>query len=142
MLSLSNNDTAAFCFSREVYLKKNLEIPNSEGWVALNDSKEIMGYAVAIQAQEKYGWLVIPFIADNASVAEALLVRISKIVLDQPNKTLSMNIPGVNKGAMELAQRFCGSVNFKIRRMFSMDPPQVIVENHKNKIYSINFCVG
>ena len=53
-----------------------------------------------------------------------------------------MNVPGLNKVAMELAQRFCGSVNFKTRRMFSVDPPQVIVENHKKKKFSTNLYVG
>ena len=123
-------------------MKKILEIPNSNGWVALNDSKEIVGYVVANLVQEEYGLLLLPLFADDASIAEGQLVKMSTIVLDQPNTTLSMNIPEVNKMAMGLAQRFCGSVSFKTRKIFSRDPPQVMVENHANKIYSMSLYVG
>ncbi len=141
--SLLKYDTDAFCYSREVYLKKMKEISNSEGWVATDKGGEIVGYVVARYTSEMHGWFLIPLIANNSSIAKALLVELSKFLIHQPVKSFSMSIPGINKNSLCLAEQFGEKQLFETRRMFAKgNPPDKMVENHANIIFAMSCAIG
>ena len=140
--SLLKYDTSAFCYSRESYLRKVLEVPDSEGWVAVNKEGNIVGYVVAKFTLEVYGWFLLPLIADDASIADSLLVNVSKFLCDQPVKRFTMTIPSINEKCMTIAQKFSEKLLFESCRMFRGTPSDKMVENHANIIFSMSYVVG
>ena len=140
--SLLKYDTYAFCYARESYLRKVLEVPDCEGWVAVNKEGTIVGYVVAKFTLEVYGWFILPLIADDASIAEALLVNMSKFLSKQPPKRFTMTIPAINEKCMTFAQKFSEKLLFDTRRMFKGSPSDQMVENHAKLIFSTSPALG
>jgi len=138
--SLVEYDTNVFCYSRETILKSVREIPGRKGWVASNQDGKIVGYTIASLASE---WLIVPIIADTRSIAEALLVELSKFVTSQPVKLFRMSIPAINKSAMAFANEHSKVLNFESRRMFARgEPTQTMTESHAKYIFSMDVAIG
>ena len=135
-------DRSAFGYSRDAYIKKLLEIPDSEGWIALNTNHEIVGYVIARKVQKEYGWYVAPLIAENKMIAEALFVEVARSAESNSIEILSLAIPEVNQNAMDFVEKFGGIIKFETVRMFSSDPPEAVLNGYTNKTYSINLYVG
>ena len=129
-------------FSCSERVTKLLEILVSEGWVALNTSEEIVGYVIARKAIKEYGWCVVPLMAKDKYIAEALLAETARFAESSSNKTLFLVIPEVNQNAMDFVEKFGGTMKFDCVRMFSSDPPEAIVSGYSKNTYSLNLFVG
>ena len=141
--NLTKYDSNIFCYSRESYLKIVGEVSESEGWVATNQEGKIIGYVVARLSMEVYGWFILPLIADDISVAEALLVEMSKSVSSQPVKTFTMNIPDINESAMAFAKHHAEEMILESRRMYANgEPSDCTVANHAKRIFSVSYTIG
>ena len=140
--SLLKYDTSAFCYSRESYLKKVLEVPDCEGWVAMNKVGNIVGYVVARFTLEVYGWVLLPLIADDVSIAEALLVKASMSLCEQPVKRFTMTIPAINEMSVTFAQKYSEKLLFDSCRMFKGTPSDKMIENHANVIFAMSHAAG
>ena len=141
--SLLQYDRNVFCYSRESYLKKVLEVPDSEGWVALSAEGEIVGYVVARFTLDTYGWFLLPLIAENVTVAEALIVELSKFLVTQPVTKFTMTIPDINNAAVCLAHKLSASLILESCRMFTRgNPPDKMTQNHASTIFSMSYAVG
>ncbi len=141
--SLLRYDTNAFCYSREIYLRKVGQLSGNEGWVATDPNGQITGYVVARQALDFSEWLLFPLIADNLSVAKALLMELSRFLVNQPAKSFTMVIPNVNTCAITFAEKLKGKKVSETRRMFANGPPSdKMVKNHAELIFGTNPSLG
>ena len=140
MKYLVEYDSNIFCYSRESYLKIVGEVSESEGWVATNQEGKIIGYVVARLSLDIYGWFILPLIADDISVAEALLVEMSKSV---SVKNFTMTIPDLNESAMAFAKKNANQMMLESRRMYTNGKPSDrIIENHAKNIFSGSYALG
>ena len=90
-----------------------------------------------------YGWSLLPLVADDISVAEALLVEMSKSVSSQPVKQFMMTTPDINESALAFAKQNAKQMILETRRMYSNGKPSDrIVKNHAKHIFSGSVDLG
>ena len=71
-------DRFIFGTARRKFLEKWITVPGSFGWVAVNEKKDIVGYAVLKQvirdAGTEIGMAMAPLFANNVNIAKLLLL--------------------------------------------------------------------
>ncbi len=124
---IMNYDLTCFGYKRETFLKH---------WLALSDSNafkfskmgEVYGYAVIRKVNS--GFKIGPLFADNDEVAEELYKACLNSAVEMP---VYLDIPVINKGAVELVKKYQAKYVFECARMYYGEQPDVDI----NKVYGI-----
>lgn len=116
-------DRACFPAQRTAFLQHWLRLPAAAalGYV---EQGRLRGYGVIRPCRQ--GYKIGPLFADNAHIAEALLVALAAAVLaDAP---LYLDVPEVNAPALALAQHFGMQAVFGTARMYVGPSPRLALE--------------
>lgn len=131
-------DVSVFGYTRVSFLRKLVNI--SEGWVARNSHKEIVGYcAIRECIIDDCGWNLGPWYANDFTTAKSLLNTAAKFAENCSNiaSVLSCYIPEINEEAMRLAKSI-STPGKGYPRMFCRSKPEVIVKNCKERVFAIS----
>ena len=144
--SLVTYDTSVFGYFRKHFVSKMLSLSACEGWAAMNEDREIVGYcAVRESVVDNCGWVLGPWYANNTSVAQQLLQQAADFVAAQPvqfRSALVCVVPGVNKEAMRVARSLTKEAA-GFTRMFARSKPQAVIANCENRVFGMSSaCVG
>ena len=124
---LLNYDIECFGFKRLNFLKNWLTIPNSKSFKYM-ENNSLKGYAVIRKV--KLGYKIGPLFADNPDIAEALF----KACLDSAvGKLIYIDIPVINKEAMNLVRKYNARYVFECARMYYGEKPKTAID----KVYGI-----
>jgi hypothetical protein len=124
---LLNYDIECFGFKRLEFLKNWLTIPNSKSFKYM-ENNSLKGYAVIRKV--KLGYKIGPLFADNSDIAEALF----KACLDSAvGKLIYIDIPVINKEAMNLVRKYNARYVFECARMYYGEKPKTAID----KVYGI-----
>ena len=100
---LNDYDASVFGASRYSFLRNWINIPGSLGWVALDDNKNIIGYAasrpVIVGGGTEMGLAMAPLIADDPQIAKLLLKTAADTYIDiygSPNTKFDLVYPDGN----------------------------------------------
>jgi GNAT superfamily N-acetyltransferase len=117
--SVDKYDRLCFGFSRSRFLKNWLQMPRINTF-KFSEKRHLQGYAVMRKAL--IGYKICPLFAENSEVAEALL----KACLNQvPGEYVYLDIPMVNKAAVELTQKYNSIYVFECARMYYGKAPEM-----------------
>ncbi len=120
-------DKQCFGFDRPQFMIPWLKIPGSKSFKFM-EGDVLKGFAVIRKVNP--GHKVCPLFADNIAVAEELYKACLNAVAGD---LLYLDIPVVNKAAVDLVKKFGGRYVFECARMYNGTPPAVNV----NKIFGI-----
>lgn len=120
-------DKKCFGFARPQFLKPWLKLPQTKTFKYV-EGGSLKGFAVVRKANT--GYKVCPLFADNADIAEELYKACLNSVVGE---VLYMDIPVINKGAVELIKKHKAIYAFECARMYYGNPPNIDI----NKIYGI-----
>ncbi|MEM9545194.1 MAG: GNAT family N-acetyltransferase [Bacteroidota bacterium] len=120
-------DTKCFGFERSDFLSNWLEIPTSETFKYIHEG-EILGYATIRKVDS--GFKIGPLFANDEKIAEELYKACLKHAIGQP---VYLDIPTVNRGAVELVKKYQATYVFECARMYYGKIPQTPVD----KVYGI-----
>ncbi|MFZ0452604.1 MAG: GNAT family N-acetyltransferase, partial [Ignavibacteriaceae bacterium] len=105
-------DKQCFGFYRPQFLKPWLKLPGNKTFKYTEDDK-LKGFAIVRKADK--GYKVCPLFADNEMIAEELYKACLNSV---QGESLFLDIPVVNKGAVNLIKRYNGTYVFECARMY------------------------
>jgi GNAT superfamily N-acetyltransferase len=120
-------DLQCFGFERPQFMKPWLKLPKSKTFKFIENG-EFKGFAVMRKANK--GFKICPLFADDATVATELYKACLNAV---PGEPVYLDIPLVNKAAVELTKAFNTTYVFECARMYYGKPPDIPV----NKIFGI-----
>lgn len=120
-------DKQCFGFYRPQFLKPWLKLPGNKTFKYTEDDK-LKGFAIVRKADK--GYKVCPLFADNEMIAEELYKACLNSV---QGESLFLDIPVVNKGAVNLIKRYNGTYVFECARMYYGKPPDIDI----NKVFGI-----
>ncbi len=120
-------DKQCFGFYRPQFLKPWLKLPGNKTFKYTEDDK-LKGFAIVRKADK--GYKVCPLFADNEMIAEELYKACLNSV---QGESLFLDIPVVNKGAVNLIKRYNGTYVFECARMYYGTPPDIDI----NKLFGI-----
>lgn len=136
-------DTSVFGYVRQLFVEKMLLLCN--GWAALNEDGDIVGYcAMKESIVEKCGWVLGPWYANDINIARLLLIKAANFVssLSQSDSNgLVIVVPGLNQESMKLARSVAKEINGFIR-MFAKSKPERIVKNSEKRVFGVSSCIG
>lgn len=114
---LMDYDRDCVGYGRQVFLRSWLRAPNSQGFKFMQDNR-LCGYAVIRKAIE--GYKIGPLFADTSEVAEELYRACLNASIGQP---VFLDIPVINKGAVELVRKYEARYVFECARMYLGEAP-------------------
>ena len=115
-------DVSHFGYSRTIFLKNWLDMPESKA-IKYTENSKILGYAVVRKAE--HGYKIGPLFADNAIIAEELF----KSCLDMaPNNAIFLDIPTTNQHAVSLVEKYNGKYVFECARMYYGAAPKIAID--------------
>ena len=120
-------DRQCFGFSRPQFIKPWLKLPGNKTFKYVEDG-ELKGFAIVRKANK--GYKVCPLFADNEMIAEELYKACLNSVAGEP---LYLDIPVVNKGAVNISKKYNATYVFECARMYYGKPPEVEID----KIFGI-----
>lgn len=120
-------DRQCFGFERPQFMKPWLNLPESKTFKFIENG-ELKGFAVMRKANK--GYKICPLFADDAAVATELYKACLNAV---PGELVYLDIPMVNKAAVELTKAFNTTYVFECARMYYGKPPDIAIE----KIFGI-----
>ncbi len=126
---IARYDTALFPAPRHQFLKLWLTQPESIALAALHD-KQVVGYGVIRKC--RIGYKIGPLFADNNDIANKLYLALCHFV--EPGIKVYLDVPEVNKTAVELAESYGMQKVFGTARMYTKSQPDIDV----NKIFSVS----
>ena len=130
---LMKYDDQYFPVSRPKFLKNWITEPESLTLVYYQNSK-LIGYGMIRKCVT--GYKIGPLFADNKLVAEKLFERLNNFAENSP---IFLDIPEVNKGALELVNKYKMKPMFETARMYTKKMPLI----NLNKVFGITtFEVG
>jgi GNAT superfamily N-acetyltransferase len=124
---LMDYDIDCVGYDRKVFLRSWLRTPNSQGFKFMQDNR-LCGYAVIRKAIE--GYKIGPLFADTSEVAEELYKACLNASIGQP---VFLDIPVINKGAVELLRKYEARYVFECARMYLGEAPHSSI----NKVFGI-----
>lgn len=120
-------DKQCFGFSRPQFMNPWLELPDNRTFKYTVDGK-LRGFAIVRKAME--GYKVCPLFADNSEIAEELYKACLNSVAGDK---LYLDIPVINRGAVELIKKYNAQYVFECARMYYGNEPEVV----KDRIFGI-----
>jgi GNAT superfamily N-acetyltransferase len=120
-------DTICFGFPRGRFLKTWLALPGSYSYL-VRDNGRIAGFASMRKVLN--GYKICPLFADSAEIAGALY---RACLSSAPGEEVFLDVPVVNRSAMQLVESYNASYVFECGRMYHGTPPPLPLE----KIYGI-----
>jgi len=120
-------DIKCFGFKRLAFLKNWLNIPNSKSFKYM-ESSNLKGYAVIRKVHS--GYKIGPLFADNTEIAEELFKACLKNAI---GKLVYIDIPVINKGAVNLVKKYNAKYIFECARMYYGQNPKTATD----KVYGI-----
>lgn len=115
-----NYDATFFTNSRQLFLKRWLEMPESRTLTALNREGDIVGYGTVSRTNE--GYKVAPFIANDDKIADSLYKGLCHIVGNE--KRVFLDMPQANPATARFAEQFKMEKVFDTMRMYSGKIPE------------------
>ncbi len=125
---IARYDTALFPVPRHQFLKTWLTQPESMALAALQD-KQIVGYSVIRKC--RIGYKIGPLFADNKDIANKLYLALCNFV--ELGSQVYLDVPEVNKAAIELAESYGMQKVFGTARMYTKSQPNIDI----NKIFGV-----
>ena len=123
--NLLKYDTSAHVFPRQSFLEKRVFAPNCFASVALNDTGDVVGYAVVRTTLRKED--VGPLFADNSQIARGLYDDIcTKAAAEDPRAIIAVDVPYgnlTNPDTLRLVNELLGKPSFKCMRMYRKGVP-------------------
>lgn len=120
-------DMTCFGFKRETFLKNWLALDQSHAY-KFTKNHILKGFAVIRKVN--VGYKIGPLFADNTAVAEELY----RVCLNSTKgKLVYLDIPLVNKSAVELVKKYDAKYAFECARMYYGNPPKV----NMDKVFGI-----
>lgn len=114
---LMDYDRDCVGYGRQVFLRSWLRAPNSQGFKFMQDNR-LCGYAVIRKAIE--GYKIGPLFADTSEAAQELYRACLNASIGQP---VFLDIPVINKGAVELVRKYEARYVFECARMYLGEAP-------------------
>ena len=115
-------DKQCFGFSRPRFMKLWLNLPETKTFKYMKGD-ELKGFAVVRKANT--GYKICPLFADNEIIAEELYKACLNSVIDEP---LYLDIPVINKGALNLVKKYSAKYVFECARMYYGPIPKMNIE--------------
>jgi GNAT superfamily N-acetyltransferase len=125
--SILEYDKICFGFSRLQFIRPWLKLPNTKTFKYVKNG-QIKGFAIVRKAD--VGYKICPLFADNESIARELYKACLNSVID---KSLYLDIPEVNQGAVNIIKEFDSKYVFECARMYYGKAPDIDIE----KIYGV-----
>jgi GNAT superfamily N-acetyltransferase len=125
--SILDYDKQCFGFSRPQFIKPWLMLPGNKTFKYTENDK-LRGFAIVRKADK--GFKVCPLFADTEIVAEELYKACLNSV---QGDSLFLDIPVINKGAVNLIKKYSGTYVFECARMYYGNPPDINI----NKVFGI-----
>ncbi|NQX85749.1 MAG: GNAT family N-acetyltransferase [Flavobacteriaceae bacterium] len=119
---LVDYDLECFGYERREFLKNWFVIPNSKSF-KFSEKNELKGYAVIRKVNS--GFKIGPLFADNDEIAEELYKACLNSVV---GKTVYLDIPVINKGAVGLVKKYGAKYIFECARMYYGDFPKMNID--------------
>ena len=120
-------DKQCFGFVRPQFMKPWLKLPGNKTFKYVEEGR-LKGFAIVRKANK--GYKICPLFADNESVAEKLYIACLNSVIGKP---LYLDIPVINKGAVNIIKKYNATYVFECARMYYGKPPEVAID----KIFGI-----
>ncbi|WP_299553325.1 GNAT family N-acetyltransferase [Seonamhaeicola sp.] len=124
---LADYDLECFGYKREAFLKHWLMLPDSKSY-KFSENNEIKGFAVIRKVNS--GFKIGPLFADHDAIAEALYKACLNSAI---GASVYLDIPVINKGAMDLVKTYNAKYVFECARMYYGKPPKTAID----KVYGI-----
>lgn len=121
-------DNQVFPTSRETFLKTWIRQPESLSLAYVKDG-ELMGYGVVRKCRT--GYKVGPLFANDKEIANSLFQQMRSFVSN--GSPIFLDVPEVNKPAVELAESYQMRPMFQTARMYTKNPPKIEI----NKIFGV-----
>ena len=115
-------DKQCFGFSRPQFLVPWLALPNNKIFKYIEDGK-LRGFVIVRKANT--GYKICPLFADNEIIAEELYKACLNSVVGEP---LYIDIPVINKGALNLVRKYNTTYVFECARMYYGNPPNIPID--------------
>ena len=115
-------DKQCFGFSRPQFLVPWLALPNNHTFKFIEDGI-LRGFAIVRKANT--GYKVCPLFADNEIIVEELYKACLNAVVGEP---LYLDIPVINKGAVNLIKKYDATYVFECARMYYGNPPEIEID--------------
>ena len=125
--SILNYDKQCFGFSRPQFMKSWLKLPDNKTFKYTKDD-QLKGFAIVRKADK--GYKVCPLFTDNEMIAEELYKACLNSV---QGESLFLDIPVINKGAVNLIKKYNANYVFECARMYYGTPPDIDI----NKVFGI-----
>ncbi len=120
--SILSYDKQCFGFSRPQFLKPWLKLPENKTFKYIEEGK-LKGFAIVRKANK--GYKVCPLFANNEIIAEELYKACLNSVVGEP---LYLDIPFINKGAVNIIKRYNANYVFECARMYYGKPPDMNID--------------
>jgi GNAT superfamily N-acetyltransferase len=120
-------DKSCFGFSRPRFLKPWLNLPGNKTFKYC-EGDQLKGFA--IMRKVNVGYKICPLFADRPVIAEELYKACLNDAIGEP---VYLDIPVVNKGAVDMVRRFNARYVFECARMYYGKPPGVDI----NRVFGI-----
>ncbi len=120
-------DLHCFGYERKEFLKNWITIPNSKSF-KYSESDNLRGYAVIRKVDS--GFKIGPLFADGYEVAEELY---KACINSAVGKNVYLDIPVINKDAVNLMKKYNTEYTFECARMYYGDFPKIAV----NKVFGV-----
>lgn len=117
--SLCRYDRRYFPSERRRFLETWIAQPNGRGY-AIENEGELAGYGLIRKASE--GWKIAPLFADNAGVAEKLILSLST---HARGERVYLDVPEINRAAIELVESYGARAVFECKRMYTAERPDL-----------------
>ncbi len=124
---ISTYDKQCFGFLRENFLNLWIKLPENKTFKFVERDK-LRGFCIARKVSN--GYKVGPLFADNKKVAEELYKACLNSVIGKP---LYIDIPMLNKGAIEIVKKYNAKYIFECARMYHGQMPRTDIK----KVYGI-----
>lgn len=115
-------DKQCFGFARPQFMKPWLKLPGSKTFKYTEDG-QLKGFAVLRKAA--IGFKICPLFADDAKIATELYKSCLNAV---PGEAVYLDIPMINKAAVELTKTFNTTYVFECARMYYGKAPDVAID--------------
>jgi len=125
---LKSYDDQIFPTSRPVFLQSWIQQPESLAIGFIKDEK-LLGYGMVRKCRT--GFKIGPLFADTKEIANILFQRMRRFV--GKNSSIFLDVPGVNKDAVALAETYQMKPIFETARMYNKETPNVPI----NKIFGV-----
>ncbi len=119
--ALANYDARLFGAPRESFLRRWIDLPESQGLAVVRDGA-IAGYGVVRTCRS--GCKIGPLFADDAEIAERIFCGLAARAQERP---LYLDIPRPNTAALDLARRHRMNPVFETARMYTQGDPGIPV---------------